>query len=323
MTRQTDNFVRPETHSPPGPAHYALLLLMGILWGLALSLAKIGVSAGGHPVGMALWQVASSSLLMLLLLLLRGRRPVVRADVARFGLICGSCGVAIPAIALFWCALYLPAGVVAIAFASMPLFTYALSVMLGIEAAKRRRLLGVVMGLVAMALLVLPDSALPSPGLAPWVMLALVARVSMSIENTYAGGFRPPQVGSLELSFTRQFTALLILLPLTLISGTGLPLLEPWALVQYAAVGNGLLSGVAFTLLLYVINTAGPVFASQTAYVITLAGVAWGMLLFGEVHSAYIWSALALSLLGIGLVRPQQHRNSAAEARAQPLTRTG
>lgn len=288
-----------------GLGQYALLLLMGVLWGLALSLAKIGVEAGGHPVGMALWQVGTSSLLMLVLLLVRGRWPSRRADVARFGLVCGSCGVAFPAIALFWCALYLPAGVVAIAFASMPLFTYALSVLFGIEPVRRRRLLGVMLGLAAMCLLVLPESALPSPGLAPWVLLALAASVSMSIENTYAGGFRPAAVGSLELSFTRQGTAVLILLPITWYGSHGLILFEPWGVAQYAATGNGLLSGIAFTLLLYVINTAGPVFASQTAYVITLAGVAWGMILFGETHSVYIWTALLLTLVGIGMVRPQ------------------
>lgn len=279
---------------------------MGILWGLALSLAKIGVLAGGHPIGMALWQVSTSSSLLLGLLLLQSKLPVINANVARFGLVCGSCGVAFPAIALFWCALYLPAGVVAIAFASMPLFTYLLTVILEIEIAHRHRLLGVFIGLMAMALLVLPENALPSPGLAPWVLLALVASISMSIENTYAGGYRPPDVGSLELSFIRQGTAVLFLLPLALISDTTLPLLESWGTVQYAATGNGFLSGIAFTILLYVIKTAGPVFASQTAYVITIAGVVWGMILFAETHSVYIWLALALTLLGIVLVSPQR-----------------
>jgi drug/metabolite transporter (DMT)-like permease len=287
------------------PMHYALLLLMGVLWGLALSLAKIGVHAGGHPVGMALWQVSTSSTLLLGFLLVQSKLPVINPGVLRFGMICGSCGVAFPAIALFWCALYLPAGVVAIAFASMPLFTYLISVMFKIERAQRIRLLGVVIGIVAIALLVLPESALPAPGLAPWVLLALVASIGMSIENSYAGGYRPPSVGTLELSFARQGSAVVLLLPLALISGTTLPLFESWGTAQIAATGNGVLSGVAFTILLYVIKTAGPVFASQSAYVITLAGVAWGIILFAETHSIYIWSALALTLLAIGMVRPQ------------------
>ncbi len=316
MSDSTDSQSASNTAPEVRPAHYALLLLMGVLWGLALSLAKIGVEAGGHPIGMGLWQVCTSSTLMLVLMLLQSRRLPLRADIARFGLVCGGFGVAFPAIALFWCALYLPAGVVAIAFASMPLFTYLISAMLGIERAQRRRLLGVVVGLAAMALLVLPESALPEPGLAPWVLLALVASISMSIENSYAGGYRPPGVGSLELAFTRQFTAVLMLLPLAWLSGTTVPVLVEWSTPQLAATGNGLLSGIAFALLLYVIRTAGPVFASQTAYVITLAGVAWGMILFGETHSVYIWSALALTMLGISLVRPQapQSRVAAAEA---------
>lgn len=296
------------------PLHYVLLLVMGVLWGLALSLAKIGVTAGGHPVGMALWQVCTSSILMLGILFIRSRRLVFTLSLARFGLVCGSFGVALPAIALFWSARYLPAGVLAIAFASMPLFTYLIAVLLGIEPSQRRRLLGVVVGLVAMGLLVLPESALPSPGLTPWVLLALGASVCMSIENSYAGGYRPPAVGSLELSFIRQATAAIILLPIALISGTTLPVTETWGTAQYAATGNGLLSGIAYTILLYVINTAGPVFASQAAYLITLAGVAWGMVLFGETHSIYIWSALVLTLIGIALVRPQRPTNRIVSA---------
>ncbi len=67
-----------------------------------------------------------------------------------------------------------------------------------------------------------------------------------------------------------------------------------------------MLSGFAFTLLLYVIRTSGPVFASQSAYVITLAGVAWGILLFGEEHSLWVWLALALTLVGVALVKSRR-----------------
>ncbi len=282
---------------------------MGLLWGLALSVAKIGVGAGGHPIGMALWQVTVASLLMLALLLVRARRPSLRGDVARFGIVCGGFGVAFPAIALFWSARYLPAGVVAIAFASMPLFTYLVAILLKIERPQRRRFLGVMIGLAAMGLLILPETALPSPGLTPWVLLALVASVSMSIENSYAGGYRPAAVGSLELGFARQGFAALMLFPLAFMTETVLPLTQTWTTAQFAATGNGLLSGAAFAILLYVIKSAGPVFASQTAYVITLAGVVWGMVLLAESHSLYIWTALVLTLFGISLVRPQRPRN--------------
>lgn len=288
------------------PSAYLLLLLMGIAWGLSLSLAKLASTHGGHPIGLALWQVCISGLLMLTVSIATRGPPPLRPDVVRFSFFCGGVGVAFPAMALFWSATHLPAGVVAIAFASMPLFTYTFSVVFGVERGEGRRLLGVAVGLGAMALLVLPDEALPGPGLAPWVLLALLASVSMSVENFYAAGFRPAAVSSVQLSCGRQLGAVVLLAPIALLTQTTLPVFVSWGAAQWAATGTGVLSGVAFTVLLYVIRTSGPVFASQSAYIITLAGVAWGMLLFAERHSVYIWSALALTLLGIALVKPQK-----------------
>ncbi|MGI9462975.1 MAG: EamA family transporter, partial [Aestuariivirgaceae bacterium] len=190
---------------------YALLLFMGLIWGLALSVSKLAGLAGGHPGGLALWQVSVAGTMLLVASLISGNAPPVRRDVLKFNFICGATGVAFPAIAVFWAALKLPAGIVAISFASMPLFTYLLSVVFGLERGTVRRLAGVFLGLAAMTLLVAPEGALPAPDLAPWVLLAIAASVSMSIENFTAGGYRPEGVTSLQLSCGRQYGAALIL----------------------------------------------------------------------------------------------------------------
>ncbi|MCP4304281.1 MAG: DMT family transporter, partial [bacterium] len=165
---------------------YLLLLVMGSAWGLSVSLSKLASTSGGHPIGLALWQVCVSSAMLFILSCVAYGPPPPRSEVARFGLVCGIAGVAFPAVALYWSARYLPAGVVAIAFASMPLFTYLISVGLSVERRESRRLVGVAIGLAAIVLLVLPEGSLPEPGLAPWFLLALIASVSMSIENCYA-----------------------------------------------------------------------------------------------------------------------------------------
>ena len=103
----------------------------------------------------------------------------------------------------------------------------------------------------------------------------------------------------------RQIGAVTLLTPLALATGTLLPLLEPWSAMQWAATGTGLISGIAFSCLLYVIVTSGAVFATQSAYIITLAGVGWGMILFAERHPAWVWLALALTLIAVALVRPE------------------
>jgi drug/metabolite transporter (DMT)-like permease len=51
-----------------------------------------------------------------------------------------------------------------------------------------------------------------------------------------------------------------------------------------------------------VMRLAGPVFFSQTGFLVTLSGVFWGWFLFGETHSAYVWAAMAAIFLGLGLV---------------------
>ncbi len=291
-----------------GALSYGLVAFMGIIWGLAVSLSKIAGMAGGHPIGLAQWQVIVAGSMLLIACLVTAKLPPLRLDVARFGLVCGAAGVAFPAMALFTSALHLPAGIVAIAFASMPLFTYLMSVIFRIEEGTARRLSGVLVGMAGMALLILPKGALPEPGMAPWVLLALAASVSMSFENFYAGGYRPAGIGSLQLSCARQWGAALLLTPLALATGSAVPIDAGWGTIQWAATGTGVISGVAYTCLLYVIRTSGPIFATQSSYIITLAGVGWGMLLFGEHHSLYIWVALALILLAIALVKPRTPR---------------
>jgi len=278
---------------------------MGVGWGLAVSFSKIASTSGGHPVGLALWQVIVSGSLLLTLGLMRFRPSAPRWNVIGFSMFCGACGVAFPAYALFQAANYLPAGIVAIAFASMPMFTYVISILFHIEHSNRIRWLGVAVGLTAMALLILPEGALPDANQTPWVVLALVASVSMSLENAYAGAMRPPHISSIQLSCGRQLGAVCLLLPIALLTDTMMPIFEPWGPMQWAATGTGVLSGLCFTTLLYVIHTSGPVFASQTAYLITIAGVIWGMILFGEQHSLFIWGALILTLIGCALVRPR------------------
>ena len=49
-------------------------------------------------------------------------------------------------------------------------------------------------------------------------------------------------------------------------------------------------------------------FAAQTAYVVTLSGVLWGIVIFGEQHSPWIWGALAVMLIGLALVTPRPAR---------------
>ncbi|MEM7222137.1 MAG: DMT family transporter [Pseudomonadota bacterium] len=295
--------------SPKRLGAFGLLLVMGAAWGATLSLAKIAVAEGGHPIGLAQWVTTCSGLFLLLAATLSGRLSRPNRQVARFSAVCGLVGSVLPALAMFAAAKHLAAGVLAISLATMPLMTYGLSVLLRVERAQRRRLLGVLLGLAAVALMVAPETSLPQAGLAPWVLLALTGSFGYACENLFIALRRPPGLDGLMLACGRQIAAALMLTPVALGLGVSVPLVAPWGALQWSVSAMAALTAVAFTCFLHVIRTAGPVFASQTAYIITIAGVLWGMALFGERHSPWIWAALALMLAGLSLVRPRAGRD--------------
>ena len=58
-------------------------------------------------------------------------------------------------------------------------------------------------------------------------------------------------------------------------------------------------------LLVRLITTAGAVFGSQAAYVMTFAGIFWSMLLLGETLTSGTWLALGIVCIGLLLVEPK------------------
>ena len=73
-------------------------------------------------------------------------------------------------------------------------------------------------------------------------------------------------------------------------------------------VGMAIVSVTAYSLYIYLIVYSGPVFASQTAYIVTISGVLWGIAIFGEQHSSWIWVSLAIMILALALVSPRKKR---------------
>ena len=96
-----------------------------------------------------------------------------------------------------------------------------------------------------------------------------------------------------------------VMLPVVLITDSFVPLGWPLPAPSLAAVGLGIISATCYCLYIYLVDQAGPVFTSQTANVVTLAGVAWGILIFGDTHSFWIWLSLVTIMIGLALVRPR------------------
>jgi drug/metabolite transporter (DMT)-like permease len=284
----------------------ALILVMGILWGASISLAKIATEGGAHPFGLSFWQGLGGG--SLLLALCWARRRVIPLDRPHltFYLVCGLIGSSIPGTLLFFAAPRLPAGIVSITIATIPVFTYGIAFMFRAEGFSPRRVLGILLGLVAIVILIAPEASLPEAGMAPWVLVALLSCLFYTFENIYVALRRPEMSDSLVLVCGMLFMGALTISPLMIMTGTFVPLGVTWSEVELSVLGMIMMNSLAYAIFLHVVQTSGPVFASQTAYSVTLAGILWGMLIFGERHSLWIWLSLIVMLAGLSLVAPRE-----------------
>ena len=74
---------------------------------------------------------------------------------------------------------------------------------------------------------------------------------------------------------------------------------------EFAIIGLGLITAVAYTMFVMSVSLFGSVFSSQVGYLVTLTGVFWGILIFDEKHSTWIWMSIATIIIGLALVTPR------------------
>ncbi|HEV8392241.1 MAG TPA: DMT family transporter [Dongiaceae bacterium] len=278
------------------------LLAMGTIWGLGFALAKLAGESGAHPIGLVLWETIGSGALLLAVCVLLGRFPRRQWTYLRYYLINGLLGFTIPGPLLFWVAPHLPVAVLTLMIPMAPLLTYVLILAMRTERFDPWRALGVVLGMAGVGLIVLPEGSLPEPGLVGWVLLGLAASSFYALQNLYIALRSPPDADVLT-----QTTGMLILgglaaIPLaTGADGFLLPVV-PMTIAVKAASAMLLINAAMMMIFVWVVRNIGPVFASQTANVIVVAGVFWGWFIFGEILSPWVWGAILAMAAGVALV---------------------
>jgi len=282
-----------------------LLVSTGAAWGVTFSLARIATTAGAHPIGLTLWQGLFGGLLLLALALARRRPPPLTRGHLGFYLICGLLGTAIPSVLYFYAAARVPAGVLSITIAMVPMLTFAAALLFRIDRLSWGRVFGILCGLVAVLFIVLPESSLPDRAMVPWVLLAVLATVCYAGEGIYVALRRPADSDPAATVGAMLLMASVVLVPVILATDTFVPLGFPWGALEWAVIGIVAVNALSYAVFYHLIQIAGPVFATQMAYVVTIAGVAWGIVILGEQHSVWVWGALVLVLAGLALVTPR------------------
>jgi drug/metabolite transporter (DMT)-like permease len=183
----------------------------------------------------------------------------------------------------------------------------------GVEPASRETVIACLIGIVAMALIVVPENALPSREMLPWCLAAFVAPISYACGSIYVSRNWPLGFDPTQAAFAGALGAAVMLTPFwmkPLAAGAiaANPPSASWALVL-------LVAAVILEMILYMVllRRAGPVFTNFSSFVMIASGFLSGMLLFGEHPSAWIWMSVALFVLSLATILRAPRKKEAAE----------
>ena len=284
----------------------AVLVFTGASWGVSYSIAKITTEAGLDPFGMTLWQGLGGGIVLLALCAARGRLPPLGPKHLRFYLLCGILGTAAPSCVWFWIAPKLPSGLIAITGSLVPLVTLSLALVFRVERLEFKRTLGILVGLGSVLLIVLPASGLPDPGMVGWFLVSLAIPLCYASENLVITLLRPPDIDSLTLLCGMLFMAAALCLIPVAATGGWVDLSPPWGQAQWLLALLILVNVSSYFAFIELIRIAGAVFAAQQGYIVTASGILWGIAIFGERHSPWVWLAVAAMFCGLALVSPRE-----------------
>lgn len=285
---------------------YAILLYIGTTWSLTVTCGKFATSQGIPALSYTFWTMAVTGVAMALLAAVWGGWPrLTRAHMVYFFLT-GLTRVSLPNASLYLAVAHVPQGVVSILMVTGPMIVYLLSLAIGHERFMPVRLLGLLFGLAGAALIVIPKGSLPDPDMVWWVVLGFGCPFFYALSTLVIERMRPPASTSTALVAGTVLSGAVMLFPLALIPGDFHPLWLPITSAELAIFAHVVITSICFIGQFELLRMAGAVFTSLQSYLTAFAGIFWGMVFFGETHSLWIWSALALVLVGVTLVSRRQ-----------------
>jgi len=279
-----------------------LLLVLGAIWGGNPSFSKALVTSGISPAAVVFWQTLGAGILLSIVCIARrtpirlGRRAII------YYLVIGVIGIDLAYIMLVFSVRHLTVGYVSVLVLFSPLLTYVFAILLRIERINLLRGLGIVVGFAGAAVLVVPDGSLPSPDLLGVALLAFIVPAGYATANIFAEWGRPADADNVALAAGTMFAAAGGALITTLVAGNFHPVWIDFAQREVILFGFALATAIAFLIFYLIVALAGAVYLGQVGYIVTLTGVGWGVLFFGETVSVWLWVAIAIVAVGVGMV---------------------
>lgn len=295
------------------PSIWPVLVGTGVFLGLGMPLAKAAAAEQVSALAFAFWPTLAAGLVLIALGRLRHGSPALTVVDLRFGAIAGLFGHALPMSAAYWLSAEAGAGFTALAFTLPPVFTLAITLLIGIERPLKRRIGGVAIGLTGAVLFVLGRGTMSTTDHlgALWLVVAIPAVIAAA--NVYRSLRLPRGLAAEWLSGITLLSSSVMLAVFGLAAGEmGVPLdasAIAWLMLQALALVAG------YILYFLLQQRAEPVTFSFMGYVVMATGVAIGTAAFGERLPWTTVPALALISAALWLMKSTAARRPGSSSR--------
>jgi drug/metabolite transporter (DMT)-like permease len=292
------------TPSPenPGLLNWALVIVLGIIWGGAFMSVRLSLDGFG-PWTVAAWRtgIAGITLAIIGAFLRQGLQTIPSARAWFFAIIIGVGAVALPFGMLSWGQQFIPSAFAGVAMGAVPLLVLPLVYIFSKdEGIGPRRVIGMLLGFVGLFILVGPGAAASTGHENEWLgRLACLAAA-----GCYASGSvvtrRAPKMPPIAFATASLIVAAAVLIPIAAVT-EGWPNsfpAQPTTALVYAALFPTALAAV---IRVRVITTAGSLFMSLTSYQVPIWSVILGVSFMGETLPPQLFLALAIILTGIAI----------------------
>jgi drug/metabolite transporter (DMT)-like permease len=292
--------------NPHSLLNWALLIILGIIWGGSFMGAKLALAGFGPMTVAALRLVIATIILVCFAYIFRNGLPKwntatdkrIWLHILGMGLLTN----AIPFTLLNWGQLRVSSGFAGISMAVVPLLVLPLAhFLVEGDQMSRRKVFGFLIGFAGVVTLVGPSNFMD----ASQNPLETIARIAcIGAACCYAIGSiitrRCPPVGLLSYSAAGLLVGTIGMVPIALYF-EGIPAI-PDPKAALAIVYLGLFpTALATIMLVYVINKAGPTFMSLVNYQVPIWAIIFGVVFLNEELPASFLGALVLILLGLGV----------------------
>jgi len=285
---------------------FGLLLLSGILFGLDAPVAKWLSQYSSNSLGMAIWVSVVVVLLTIPWAIYKNDLPKFDIYLIGYFSLWGFCTCILGDVLLLMASNHIKASVIIIIMVTEVLMVYAYSALTKLESTSLKKLIGVGLGFLGVVLVVVAQRSTGGSTNALWAFIVLGVPLGYAVIDIMIATGRKIKINPATTLGLASIAGIFIMIPLAALNDGFVPVALIPGAFEFGLIFWGVLTFLSMYVFVKLINGVGAVFASQTAYVQTIAGIGFSFVLLEESLSIAIWVALGVIAVGMLLVEPKR-----------------